>query len=137
MRFLQSWWNFFNHLRLHYKSNPNPNPSVTLSLNFNSQSIISRIRQRCTFKSCWERSNTQRVSVPTNMQLPTIADTCQRYELIRSRNIRIANYVVNSISFQAFFVHAYKMCRRHLKIHYVIAIHLMRWLTNFHDFSFK
>ena len=28
-------------------------------------------------------------------------------------------------------------CRRFLKIHYVIAIHLMRWLTNFYDFSFK
>ena len=26
---------------------------------------------------------------------------------------------------------------RHLKIHYVIAIHLMRWLTNFYDFRFK
>ena len=24
-----------------------------------------------------------------------------------------------------------------MKIHYVIAIHLMRWLTNFYDFSFK
>ena len=29
------------------------------------------------------------------------------------------------------------ICRRFLKIHYVIAIHLMRWLTNFYDFSFK
>ena len=28
-------------------------------------------------------------------------------------------------------------CRRFLKIHYVIAIHLMRWLTNFYDFRFK
>ena len=27
--------------------------------------------------------------------------------------------------------------RRLLKIHYVIAIHLMRWLTNFYDFNFK
>ena len=27
--------------------------------------------------------------------------------------------------------------RRLLKVHYVIAIHLMRWLTNFHDFRFK
>ena len=26
---------------------------------------------------------------------------------------------------------------RHLKVHYVIAIHVMRWLTNFYDFSFK
>ena len=28
-------------------------------------------------------------------------------------------------------------CCRLLKIPYVIAIHLMRWLTNFYDFSFK
>ena len=30
-----------------------------------------------------------------------------------------------------------KSCRRHLKIQYIIAIHLMRWLTNFNDFRFK
>ena len=28
-------------------------------------------------------------------------------------------------------------CRRLLNIQYVIAIHLMRWLTNFYDFTFK
>ena len=28
-------------------------------------------------------------------------------------------------------------CRRLLKIQYIIAIHLMRWLTNFYDFRFK
>ena len=28
-------------------------------------------------------------------------------------------------------------CRRLLKIQYVIAIHLIRWLTNFYDFRFK
>ena len=28
-------------------------------------------------------------------------------------------------------------CRRLLKIQYVIAMHLMRWLTNFYDFTFK
>ena len=28
-------------------------------------------------------------------------------------------------------------CRRLLKMHYVIAIHLMRWQTNFYDFRFK
>ena len=28
-------------------------------------------------------------------------------------------------------------CCRLLKLQYVIAIHIMRWLTNFHDFSFK
>ena len=53
-------------------------------------------------------------------------------------NIVISKYVVPSISFQAFFF----LCRhleliRLLKIQYVIAIHLMRWLANFYDFSFK
>ena len=43
--------------------------------------------------------------------------------------------VVHSISFQTFFVHANG--RRLLKIQYVIAIHLMRWRTNFYDFAFK
>ena len=28
-------------------------------------------------------------------------------------------------------------CRKLLRIQYVIAIHLMRWLTNFYDFTFK
>ena len=28
-------------------------------------------------------------------------------------------------------------CHRLLKIQYVIAIHIMRWLTNFYDFNFK
>ena len=45
-------------------------------------------------------------------------------------------YVVLSIRFQAFFVHHLK-CHRLLKIQYVIAIHLMRWLTNFYHFTFK
>ena len=39
--------------------------------------------------------------------------------------------------FPDFFVHSILNCRRLLKIHYIIAIHLMRWLTNFYDFSFK
>ena len=34
--------------------------------------------------------------------------------------------MVPSISFQTFFVEAFKICRRLLKIQYVIAIHLMR-----------
>ena len=38
-------------------------------------------------------------------------------------------YVVNSVSFQTFFVQAYKNCRRLLKIQYLIAIHLMIWLS--------
>ena len=39
--------------------------------------------------------------------------------------------------FPDFFCMGIKNCHRLLKIHYVIAIHLMRWLTNFYDFSFK
>ena len=42
-------------------------------------------------------------------------------------------YEVPSISFQTFCIGD----RRFLKIPYVIAIHLMRWLTNFYDFTFK
>ena len=42
-------------------------------------------------------------------------------------------YVVPSIGFQTFFVQAFKNCRRVLRIHYVIVIHLIRWLTNFYD----
>ena len=38
--------------------------------------------------------------------------------------------------FPDFFVQAFN-CSRLLKIHYVIAIHLMRWQTNFYDFRFK
>ena len=40
--------------------------------------------------------------------------------------------MVHSISFQS--LQQFLDCR---KIHYVIAIHLMIWLTNFYDFSFK
>ena len=39
-------------------------------------------------------------------------------------------YVVHSISFQIFFCTGILNCHRLLKIQYVIAIHLMRWLTN-------
>ena len=46
-------------------------------------------------------------------------------------------YVVHSISFHTFFCTGIYNCRWLLKIHYVIAIHLMRWLTNFYDFRFK
>ena len=46
--------------------------------------------------------------------------------------------MVHSISFQPFFFcSGIYNCRRLFKIQYVIAIHLMRWLTNFYDFSFK
>ena len=47
-------------------------------------------------------------------------------------NIYIHIYVMHSISFQIFLYRHLK-----LKIQYVIAIHLMRWLTNFYDFRFK
>ena len=45
-------------------------------------------------------------------------------------------YVVHSISFQTFFVQAFKIVVDSWKST-VIAIHLMRWLTNFYDFRFK
>ena len=41
-------------------------------------------------------------------------------------------YVVHSISFQTFLYRHLK-----LKIQYLIAVHLMRWLANFYDFGFK
>ena len=46
---------------------------------------------------------------------------------------RYQKYVVHSISFQTFLCTHLKLS----KIQYVIAIHLMRWLTNFYDFRFK
>ena len=42
------------------------------------------------------------------------------------------NYVVSSISFQTFFVWAFK-----IGVDSWIAIHLMRWLTNLYEFRFK
>ena len=39
--------------------------------------------------------------------------------------------------FTEFFRMGIWNCRRLLKIQYVIAIHLMRWLINFYDFRFK
>ena len=39
--------------------------------------------------------------------------------------------------FPDFFCTGIYNCHRLLKIHYVIAIHLMRWLTKFYDFRFK
>ena len=46
-------------------------------------------------------------------------------------------YEVPSIRFQTFFCKGIWNCLRLLKIMYVIAIHLMRWLTNFYDFRLK
>ena len=42
-----------------------------------------------------------------------------------------------SNKFPDFFCTGIWNCRRLLKIQYVIAIHLIRWLTNFYDFTFK
>ena len=45
--------------------------------------------------------------------------------------------VVHSINFQNFWVRAFKIARRLMKIQYNIAIYLLRWLTNFYDFRFQ
>ena len=47
------------------------------------------------------------------------------------------SYVVSTISFQTFFVQAFKIVVYSWKFYYVIVIHLMRWLANFYDFRFK
>ena len=39
--------------------------------------------------------------------------------------------------FPDFFRMGISNCRKLLKIHYVVAINLMGWLTNFYDFRFK
>ena len=44
--------------------------------------------------------------------------------------------MVPLIGFQTFCT-GIQNCRTLLKMQYVIAIHLIRWLTNFYDFSFK
>ena len=51
-------------------------------------------------------------------------DQCLRYE-------------VHVISFQPFFRMGIQNCRWLLKVQYVIALHLMRWLANSYDFRFK
>ena len=50
--------------------------------------------------------------------------------------IYIYIYVVHLISFKTFLVWAFKIVVDPWKFP-VIAIHLMRWLTNFYDFGFK
>ena len=47
------------------------------------------------------------------------------------------NYEVHTITLHTFFCMGIHNCPRLLKIHYVIAIHLLRWLTSFYDFRFK
>ena len=46
-------------------------------------------------------------------------------------------YMVSSMSFQTFFGQAFKIAIDSWKFKYFIAIHLMRWLTNFYDSTFK
>ena len=48
----------------------------------------------------------------------------------------IGNFCLLAGCFLDFFLQAFKIVVD-LKIHYVIAIHLMRWLTKFYDFRFK
>ena len=51
--------------------------------------------------------------------------------------IYIYIYVVHSIGLQTLFCTGIYNYHRLLNIQYVIAIHLIRWLTNFYDFKFK
>ena len=46
-------------------------------------------------------------------------------------------YEVHSINFQTFSYGHWKLSYRLLKIQYAIAIHLIRWLANYYDFTFK
>ena len=56
----------------------------------------------------------------------------------RERGIYIYIYIRGaSNKFPAFFCTGIWNRRRLLKIHHVIAVHRMRWLTNFYDFRFK
>ena len=56
----------------------------------------------------------------------------------RLRSLTLLLYVRGAYdNFPDFFRIGIQNCRRLLKIHYVIAILLMRWRTNFYDFSFK
>ena len=51
--------------------------------------------------------------------------------------VTVNMYEVPTIRFQNFIVSASRNCRRLLKIQCLIAIHLMRLLTNCYDFRFK
>ena len=53
----------------------------------------------------------------------------------RIKSFRVLRSSFNK--FPDFFCTGIYNRRRHLKIQYVIAIHLIRWLTNYYDFSFK
>ena len=44
---------------------------------------------------------------------------------------------MDPISFQTYFVQAFKIVVEPVKIQYIIAIYLIWWLTNFYDFWFK
>ena len=55
------------------------------------------------------------------------------YYMLYIRNL----YTSAFNNFPDFFCTGIENCHRLLKIQYAIAIHLMRWLPNFYDFSFK
>ena len=66
------------------------------------------------------------------------SEKCIKIDIHRSIYIYIYIYTRGAYGKSPdFFVWAFKNCRRLLKIHYVIAIHLMRRLTNFYNFRFK
>ena len=56
--------------------------------------------------------------------------------LFKLRSIYLSIYLVPSISFQT-FLYRHLNCCWLLKIQYIIAIQLIRWLANFYDFWFK
>ena len=61
-----------------------------------------------------------------------------RFIYISSLSIYIYIYIRGAYDkFPDFFRMGIWNCRRLLKIQYLIAIHFMRWLTNFYDFTFK
>ena len=60
----------------------------------------------------------------------------------KERHDKIGHYIHCKLhgvydKFPDFFCTGFQNCHRLLRIHYAIAIHLMWWLTNFYDFSFK
>ena len=71
-----------------------------------------------------------------NMYIRTYTHT-NEYTLTHTHtHTYIYIYVVLSRSFLIFYT-AMENCRRFLKIQFIIAIHLMRWLNDFYDFRFK
>ena len=58
---------------------------------------------------------------------------------LQKENVKISiKYICGAFNkFPDFFCTGIQNCHRLLKFKYVIAYHLMRWLTNFYDFRFK